>query len=697
MNVPQSPEAPRARQIPKILSTHGDERADPYYWLRERENPEVLKHLQAENEYTEAVLKPTAELQRTLFQEITGRIKQEDASVPFFKRGFFYQKRYEEGKEHPIYARRNGSLEAPEEVLLDVNILAQPYAYYQVGGWSVSPNNGLLAYGEDTVSRRMYTLRFKNLETGALYPDKIENTTGNAVWAADNHTVFYTKRDPDTLRAHKVLRHRLGTDPSEDVEVFCEEDDTYYCSVSKTKSEAFIVIGSETTLAEERWYLSAEQPEGEFQVFQPRDYAGKLEYDIDHMDDKWYIRTNLEAENFRLMQTSLGRTQKENWEEVIPHREGVFLEEVELFRDFLVLNERREGITELRIRSWDGKEDHDVRFPEEAHLAYPGINPQFDTEWLRLGYQSMKTPPSVFDYNMKTRQLVLKKEQEILGGFKKENYASERVFATARDGARVPISLVYRKDLFQRNGQSSLLLYGYGSYGLSMDPYFSFSRLSLLDRGFVYAIAHIRGGQEMGRKWYEEGKLLKKKNTFYDFIDCGEYLVQEKYANPHLLFAFGGSAGGLLMGAVMNLRPDLWKGLVAAVPFVDVVTTMLDDSIPLTTFEYDEWGNPNQPEYYQYMKSYSPYDNIEEKDYPHLLVTTGLHDSQVQYWEPAKWVARLRERKTDNNLLLLYTDMDTGHGGKSGRFEQHRETARIYAFFIWLAEESGRSGSGSEK
>ena len=671
---------PVAAKKPKELTIHGDTRVDPYYWLNQREDEEVLSYLRAENDYKDQMMSHLKGFQNTLFEEIKGRIKPDDESVPFKDNGYYYLTRYEKGKEYPIYSRKKESLEAREEIMLDANVLAEPYAYYAVGGRSVSPDNKLLAYGEDTLSRRIYTLRFKNLETGEMLEDEIPGTTGSAVWANDNKTVFYVLKDPTTLRSFRIMRHRLGTPVAEDAEVYTEEDDTYISFAYKTKSDKYIVIGSYATLSQEFRVLNANEPEGKFRVIQPRER--ELEYDIAHFEDKFYIRTNLDAKNFRLMVCPEDATGKENWKEVIPHRPDVLLEDVDIFQDYLVLSERKAGITQLRIRPWEG-EEHYIDFGEDAYMAYTATNLQFDTKLLRIGYTSLTTPNTVYDYNMATREFTQLKQQEVMGGFNPEDYESERIMAKARDGVEVPVSIVYRKG-FQKDGQQPLLLYGYGSYGNSMDPYFSPVRLSLLDRGFAFAIAHIRGGEEMGRQWYEDGKLLKKKNTFYDFIDCAEYLIAEKYTGKGHLYAMGGSAGGLLMGAVINMRPDLWSGVIAAVPFVDVVTTMLDESIPLTTGEYDEWGNPNDPEYYAYIKSYSPYDTIEAKDYPPMMVTTGLHDSQVQYWEPAKWVARLREVRTDRNPLLLHTNMETGHGGASGRFERYKEVAMEYAFLLDL-------------
>ena len=673
---------PVAEARPVELTMHGDVRIDEYFWLRERENPDVIAYLEEENAYTEAALAHTAELQEALFEEIKGRIKEDDASVPYFKAGYWYYTRYEEGNAYPIYCRKKGTMDAVEEVMLDVNARSEGHDFFNVAGREVSPNNVLYAFAEDNQGRRIYTLRFKNLDTGELLEDEIAGVTGNVAWANDNKTVFYSRQDPVTLRWDKIYRHVIGTDPNNDELVYEEKDDTFFTFVDKTKSEEYLIIGSSQTLSTEYRYLDTNTPTGEFKVIQPRERGH--EYSVDHYGEHFYFRTNLDAQNFRLMRAPVSNSTKEFWTEVIPHRDDVLLEGFEIFKDHLVVTERKNGLIELRIRPWSNGAEHYIAFDEPAYLAYLSTNPEFDTQALRYVYMSMTTPSSTYDYNMNTKEKTMLKQDEVLGGFESEMYVTERLYATARDGAKVPVSLVYRKET-ALDGTAPLLLYGYGSYGASMDATFSSARLSLLDRGFVYAIAHIRGGEEMGRQWYEDGKLLNKKNTFTDFIDCAEYLIEQQYADPNRLFAQGGSAGGLLMGAVVNMRPDLWRGVVAKVPWVDVVTTMLDDSIPLTTSEYDEWGNPHDKTYYDYMLSYSPYDNVEAKDYPNMLVTTGLHDSQVQYWEPAKWVARLRAKKTDQNRLLLKTNMDAGHGGASGRYERYRETALDYAFMLDLA------------
>ena len=672
---------PVAERIEKELTIHGHTRADYYYWLNERDNPKVKEYLQAENEYKEAMLKHTEALQQKLFDEIVGRIKQTDMSVPYKERGYHYYTRYEEGKEYPIYCRKKGTIETEEEILLNVNEMAEGYDYYHVAGFTVSHDNNLIAYGVDTVSRRKYTLYFKDLRTDEVLTDQIPNTAGHAAWANDNKTVFYPLKDETTLRSHKIMKHVLGTLASNDAEVFHELDPTFNTYAFKSKSRKYIFIASEHTLSTEYRYLDADDPDGEFKIIQPRERD--LEYHVDHFQDKFYIRTNLDAKNFKLVETPVQKTSKENWVDLIPHRQDVLLEDFEIFKNFLVVGERKNGLTQLRVIKWDDRSEHYLDFGEETYLAYISYNPEFDTGLLRFGYTSLTTPNSIYDYDMSTKEKTLLKQEEVIGDFDHKNYHAERIYATARDDIKVPISLVYRQGL-ERDGENPLLLYGYGSYGYSIDPTFNSVRLSLLDRGFIYAIAHIRGGQEMGRDWYENGKLLKKKNTFTDFIDCAEHLIAEKYANPDKLFAMGGSAGGLLMGAVVNMRPDLFKGAIAGVPWVDVVTTMLDDSIPLTTSEFDEWGDPKKKEYYDYMLSYSPYDNVEAKDYPAMLVTTGFHDSQVQYWEPAKWVAKLRHLKTDDNILILDTELEAGHGGVSGRFRRHKQTALIYAFMLDL-------------
>ncbi len=671
-------QAPKAAKKPHEMKEHGNTRVDNYYWLNERENPEVIAYLEAENAYETNAMRDTEALQQKLYDEMLGRIKQSDISAPYQQDGYYYYSRYEEGKEYPLYCRKKGNLDAEEQVMLNGNEMAEGYAYFQIGGWEVSSDNNLLAFAVDTVSRRQYTIYVKNLSTGEIYPASIPNTSGNMAWGNDNNTLFYSIKD-ETLRPYKIMRHLLHEAFENDQLVFHEDDATFNTFVYKTKSKAYIVIGSESTLSSEYRYLDANKPNEDFNIFQER--KPDLQYSVDHYKNDFFIRTNLDATNFKLMKTPIGKTGIENWTDVIPHRDDVLLEDFDIFNRFLAVSERTEGLVKIRIMSWDGKEDYYIDFGEPTYMAYLSTNLDFDSDKLRYGYTSLTTPNSIYDFDMQSRQKELLKQQEVLGGYNPDDYQSERLYATSHDGVKVPISLVYKKGL-QKNGKNPLVLYGYGSYGASMDAYFSSARLSLLDRGFVWAIAHIRGGEEMGRQWYEDGKLLKKKNTFYDFIACGHYLVDQKFTSPDKMFAMGGSAGGLLVGAVVNMEPALWKGVIAQVPFVDVVTTMLDESIPLTTGEYDEWGNPNEKEYYDYMLSYSPYDNVKAQDYPAMLVTTGLHDSQVQYWEPAKWVAKLREMKTDDNLLLLQTNMDFGHGGASGRFERLKETALEYAFML---------------
>lgn len=677
----QLPSPPVAKIDPTELEEHGDVRVDNYYWLRERENPEVIAYLEAENAYTEAVMKPTEPLQERLYEEITARIAKDDASVPYQLGGYWYYDRVEEGGEYPIYCRKKGSMDGEEEVLLDVNALAEGHEFFAVRGVNVSPDHRLLSFAFDNVGRRFYTLKFKDLESGEMLSDEIPQVTANAVWANDNATVFYSKQDPQTLRWDKIYRHTLGSDASDDTLVFEETDETFSAYIYKTKSDRYIAIASSQTLSSEIRFLDADRPQDDFAVFLPR--QRHHEYQIDHFADHFYIRTNDGAKNFRLMKTPVDAIDRDRWVEVIPHREDTYFVGIEVFRDHLVVAERSRGLLQVQIRPWDGRAPHYLEFDDPAYLAYPTDNPEIDSSVLRFTYTSMTTPGTTYDYDMESRQKTLLKQQPVLGDFDSANYVSERLFAKARDGKEIPISIVYRKG-FEKNGKAPLLLYAYGSYGASLDATFRSDRLSLLDRGFAYAIAHIRGGQEMGREWYEDGKLLRKMNTFTDFIDAGEFLVAEGYTQPEKLFARGGSAGGLLMGVVTNLRPDLFHGIVSHVPFVDVITTMLDADIPLTSGEWDEWGDPRKKEYYDYMLAYSPYDQIEAKDYPNLLVTTGLHDSQVQYWEPAKYVAKLRAMKTDDNRLLLETNMEAGHGGASGRFKRHKQTALVYAFMFDL-------------
>lgn len=680
--------APKAKEISKSLKKHKEIRTDNYFWLNDRENPEVIDYLNQENAYYQSMTAHTKQLQESLYEEMKSRIKEDDSSVPYFYNGYFYITRFETGQDYPIFSRKKGSLSADEEILFNCNEMAKGYAYFKLGGLSISPDNKFASFGLDIVGRRIYTIQIKNLETGEILSDKIENATGGSVWANDNQTIFYVKQDEVTLRSDKVFRHKLNTDSSADVLVFNETDDTFNVSISKEKSRKYIVIGSGSTLTTEYRILNSDNPDGEFEVFQTR--VRGLEYSISHFEDSFYILTNKDkATNFKLMKTPENKTGKKNWVDLIPHREDVLLEDIEIFKNYLVVEERSNGLNHIRIMPWNDEPGYYLPFGSETYNAYTTTNIDFDTDILRYSYQSLATPSSVIDFNMKTKTKEILKEQQVLGGkFDKENYIEERVWATARDGVKVPISMIYRKGL-EKNGKNPLLLYAYGSYGITMDTYFSSTRLSLLDRGFVYAIAHIRGGEDLGRQWYEDGKLLKKKNTFTDFIDCSKFVINEKYTSAEHLYAEGGSAGGLLMGVIVNEAPELYNGVIAQVPFVDVITTMLDDSIPLTTGEYDEWGNPNNKKYYDYMLSYSPYDNVKAQQYPNMYVSTGLHDSQVQYWEPAKWVAKLRNMKTNDNLLFLDTNMDAGHGGASGRFEALKDLAKEFSFLLDLEKIKG--------
>lgn len=687
-------EPPIAEKQPKELVKHDDTRIDNYFWMRlsddqknadskDEQTQKVYDYLNSENSYYQDVMSHTKEFKEALFEEMKGRIKEDDESVPYKKNGYFYITKYRKGQQYPIYSRKKGSLEGEEDIIFNVNKEAEGHDYFQLGGLNVSTNNKLVAFATDTISRRQYFIRIKNLETGEIYPDKIENTTGGSVWANDNKTLYYTKKDPQTLRSSKIYRHTLGTNTSDDVLIFEEKDDTFGTFVTKTKSKKYIVIGSYSTVSSEYQILNADNPEGDFKMVQSRERD--LEYDIAHYDGYFYIKTNKDdAKNFKIMRTPEDTTEQQYWEDVIPHREDVFLEDFSVFKDYLVIEEREEGLSKIRIKRWDNQEDYYLPFEEETYSAGVYANPEFDTDIIRYSYNSMTTPSSVIDFNMKDKSKDIKKEQEVLGGqFDKQNYISDRIWVPARDGKKIALSIVYHKDT-KIDKSTPVLQYAYGSYGHTVSDGFSTTRLSLLDRGFIFALAHIRGGQYLGRQWYEDGKMLHKKNTFTDFIDCSRYLIDKGYTSSKHLYAMGGSAGGLLMGVIINMNPELYHGVIAAVPFVDVISTMLDESIPLTTGEYDEWGNPNDKAYYEYIKSYSPYDQVEAKAYPNMLVTTGLHDSQVQYWEPAKWVAKLRELKTDTNLLFLHTNMETGHGGASGRFDSLKETAQEYTFFLAL-------------
>lgn len=684
---------PVAKKIAHEMQEHGKVRTDDYFWMRltdeqkeastpDAQTKDVLDYLNAENAYLKEVLAHTDTLQKALFDEMVARVKQDDSSVPYKLNGYLYYNRFEKGQDYALECRKKGDEKGVEEIMLNGPELAKGHSYYAISGHEVSSNNSILAYAVDTVSRRMYTVYFKDLNSGALLADQLTNVDGGITWANDNKTVFYATQDTLTLRSYRIYKHTLGTPQSADGLVYEETDETFGTYVYKTKSKKYIVIGSSETLTSEYRVLEADQPNGEFRIIQPRVVG--LEYSIDHLGDHFYIRTNMDATNFKLMRTPVNATTKENWTDVIPHRSDVLLSDVELFKDYLVLSERKNGLLQIRMKRWDNTSDTYMEFNDPTYAAYVSFNPEINTNELRYYYTSMTTPGTTYAYDMKTAKRTLLKQQEVLGGkFDAANYASERLFATATDGTKVPISIVYRKGM-ERNGKNPLLLYGYGSYGASMDAGFSPVRLSLLDRGFVYAIAHIRGGEEMGRQWYEDGKLLTKKNTFTDFIDCGKFLVAEKFTSPEHLYCHGGSAGGLLVGAVVNMAPELFHGAVAEVPFVDVVSTMSDESIPLTTGEFNEWGNPQDTKYYDYIRSYSPYDNVVAQNYPNMLVTTGYWDSQVQYWEPAKWVAKLRATKTGDQKLIMYCNMDVGHGGASGRFESYKKVALVYAFLLDL-------------
>lgn len=685
---PEGVAAPTTEKKPYEMVAHGDKRVDNYYWMNDyfKKGPDstkVVDYLKAENAYVDTMMASAKEFRKSLYDELKGRIKEKDESVPYKDNGYWYYTRVEEGKNYAVYCRKKETLDAPEEIIHNANQAGEGKPYYSVAGLEVSDNNEMVAIGEDEVSRRLYKLRFKNLKTGEYSPETISNTEGGSyAWAADNKTVFYIIKDLTTLLGFQVWRHEVGTDPKNDVKVYEEKDNRHYIGVGRTKSKKYVIISSELSEQQsEHRFLDASDPKGQFKVFYPRTMG--LVYDIDHYNDKFYIRTNLDATNFRLMECSLTNTNKANWKEVIPNRKDVYLAGFTLFKDHMVVSELKEGLMNLRIINQKDKSEHYLQFDEPAYLSSVGVNADFNTNTLRFNYTSMITPNSVYDYNMDTKEKTLKKQTEVLGGYDKTDYVTERAFATSRDGKRVPVSIVYKKGT-QKDGSHPLLLYAYGSYGNTSYATFSSNRLSLLNRGFIYVLAHIRGGQEMGREWYDDGKMMNKKNTFNDFIDCAEFLIKEKYTSKGHVYAMGGSAGGLLMGAVTNMRPDLWNGVVAQVPYVDVITTMSDPSIPLTTGEYLEWGNPANKDEYFYMKSYSPYDNVEAKAYPNMLITTGLHDSQVQYFEPAKWVAKMREMKTDKNIILFKTNMEAGHGGASGRFKALEDVALIYAFLFSL-------------
>jgi oligopeptidase B len=674
---------PSAKKIPKELKKFDSKRVDNYFWLKNRDDPKVIEYLEKENHYFKKMTSDTEDFQETIYNEIKKKIKEDDQSVPYFLNGYWYLTKYQKNKNYPIYLRRKSDLNSKDQILFDCNLLAEGYEYFNLSNIKISPNNKFAAYSVDTLSRRLYTIRIKNLHTGEVLNDQIINTSGGFAWANDNKTLFYTNRDSDTLRNDKILRHEIGTKSKDDKIVFHEKDNTFYTSVSKSKSNKFIIISSHSTLTSEFQFLDANKPLDNFRLFNQRKRG--LEYSINHYEKFFYIITNIDnAKNYKLMKTPIGGTEYENWINVIDHRKDVLIEGIDIFKNYLVISERANGLNRINVRKWDDSESYYLDFKSETFSSYTTTNVDFDTNILRYGFNSLTQPPSIIDFNMSSKKKTIRKQQQVLDdNFKNKNYISERIWSQSEDGTKIPISLVYKKGLI-KNNKNPLLLYGYGSYGNTIDPYFSVSRLSLLDRGFVFAIAHVRGSEYMGRKWYDEGKLLKKTNTFKDFITCTKHLISEGYTNTNQTYAYGGSAGGLLMGSVINLEPELYNGVIAAVPFVDVLTTMLDETIPLTTGEYDEWGNPNNEEFYNYILSYSPYDNVKKMKYPNLLVTTGLYDSQVQYWEPAKWVAKLRELKVGENLLLLKTNMDSGHGGASGRFDALKEVAREYVFLFSL-------------
>lgn len=677
--------APVAKKVPYEMVQHGHTRVDNYYWMRDdnREDKEILAHLEAENAYVDAQMAHTESLQETLFEEMTGRLKKDDASVPYFYNGYWWYRRFEGEQEYPIYARKKDSLDNKEEILLNVNKLAEGHDYFRVGGTAVSTNNELYAYSVDTLSRRIYDIQFKNLKTGEIYPDKLEQTSGSVLWANDNQHVFYIKKDPQTLLGYQVYRHKLGTPQSDDVLMYEEDDTTYYTSIGKSRDDQMIYIYHDSTTTTGMSVLDANTPTGEFEVILPLKRGH--EYYAEKRHDWFYIYTNHEAKNFKIAKVKISEASDiSKWQDVVEHRPNVYVEDFLALDDYLIVEEKERGVTNIRVIEFDSGKNSMIPFNDPAYYVGTTTNVDMKTDKLRLYYSSMTTPGSVLEYDLKDFSYKTLKQDEVVGEFDPDWYKSERIFVKARDGKEIPVSIVYRKDKFKKDGTNPIYQYAYGSYGSTIDAYFSASRLSLLDRGFVYAIAHIRGGQMLGRDWYEDGKMFNKMNTFTDFIDVTKQLTKLNYGAKDKVFAVGGSAGGLLMGAIVNMEPGLYQGVAAHVPFVDVVTTMSDASIPLTTGEYDEWGNPANKDSYDYMLSYSPYDQVAAQDYPNMLVTTGLHDSQVQYFEPMKWVAKLREMKTDDNRLYFQTNMEAGHGGASGRFRQYKERALEFAFFMDL-------------
>lgn len=671
---------PQAEQINHNLEKHGDVRNDKYFWLKDRENAKVISYLTAENSYTEKAMARVRDLENTIFEEMKKRTKEDDSSVPYKKGAFYYYSRFEKDQQYPVYARKKDSLNSSEEILLNVNEMAAGKSYCQVTGPIMSPNQEMMAYAVDYTGRRFYDIHFKNLKTGKILSANILKTTGNVVWAADNQTLFYTLQNPKTLRSEKIFRYDLKSNKSD--LVYFEKDETFNTYVYQSLTKKFIYIGSSSTLTTEVQYLPADQPHGQFKVFLPRER--EHEYSVTDGDDAFYIVTNKNAKNYKIMKTDFKHTDLKHWKEVIPHSDKNYVADITVFKNYIAVSQRQGGLSQIRILSKDLKKDYQVPFADKSYLVDQGQNAEYDTTLLRYEYESMRQPETTYDYNMVTQTQELKKTKDV-PTYNADLYVTDRIFVTAHDGAQIPVSIIMKKDT-PKNGTAPLLIYGYGSYGANMDPWYSQSIFSLVDRGFVYAIAHVRGGSEMGRDWYDNGRVLNKKNTFTDFIESTEALIQQKFASPKRVYAMGGSAGGLLMGAIINMRPNLYKGIVAQVPFVDVITTMLDESIPLTTGEYDQWGNPNEKKYYDYIKSYSPYDNVTRQAYPNMLITTGLHDSQVQYWEPAKWTAKLRELKTNDALILLKTNMESGHGGASGRFSRMKEVATEYAFILLVDE-----------
>jgi oligopeptidase B len=673
---------PHAAKLAHQIEIHGDPIVDDYFWLRDRENPQVMEYLNAENEYTEQVLQPHAELRERLFQELKARVKEDDNSVPVKKDDYYYYSRVAAGQQYSIHCRKKGDLDSPEEIILDENRLAEGKPYFQLGTFSISPNHQLLAYAEDTDGSETYTLRIKNLATGELLPESIANTYYSLEWVNDNQTFYYTVLD-ENLRPYRLYRHTLGESIERDELIYEEQDSQFFVGCDKSRDDRYIFLTTNGKITSEEYFVSADDPHGTFSIVTPRQKGH--EYSVSHHDGSFYILTNDNAQNFRIMRTLVSQPQQQYWEEYIAHDPDRLIEGIDEFKDYLIISERYQGLGQLRAIELQNQASHYLEFDDPTYLVFGASNWEYDTQTFRFGYTSLVSPMTVFEYDLRSRSKTILKQNEIPGGYDPNQYHSERIFARSHDGVEVPISIVYRQD-FKRDGTQPLYLYGYGSYGASLDPGFSTNRLSLLDRGFVYAIAHIRGGSELGRHWYESGKFLQKKNTFLDFVACAEHLIAEKYTSAGNIAIAGGSAGGLLVGATINLKPELFKAAIAQVPFVDVLNTMLDADLPLTQLEYDEWGNPADEEYYRYIRSYSPYDNVEAKAYPHLLITAGLNDPRVTYWEPAKWTAKLRDLKTDDNLLLLKTNLDSGHGGASGRYEYLKDIALEYTFLLTVFE-----------